>query len=574
MSHVDRTELIRRAVRWRAADPDPTTRAAIDDVVERSDPTELQDLFGHALEFGTAGLRGPLGPGPNRMNRLVVRRLATALADHLHGAVGAGRRPRVVIGRDARHGSAAFGEDLIEVLSGAGVDVEHFDEPVPTPLVAFAVRSRRADGGIVVTASHNPAADNGLKVYGGDGAQIVPPTDEQIARRLRALPLGPATGPTANPGAVAALAGPSSAARTRTVGADVVSEYLTRAASLVPDRVASPLRVAHTSLHGVGDVLLARALMLLEGVEAHAVTDQQRPDPDFPGLAGPNPEELGSLDAVLELARGIDADVALALDPDADRLAVALPDADRRWRPLRGDELGALLAARLLATTQGADRLIATTLVSSRLVPAMCHDAGVHHAETLTGFKWLCRPGIAHPEWHQLLLYEEALGYAVGPDARDKDGITAALATLEAVASWRHAGRTAWDVLDDLARRHGAHVTHNGFVRTTSTGRTVSLEEALARLGRPSATLGGVAVVRTDRPAPDVVRWWLADDTRVVVRPSGTEPKVKYYVEAVEPVEPLGVVSGGDDVSADAARAVAAERAEVVVDDLVRLISR
>lgn len=538
------------ARRWRDADPDPSTRRRIDELLAGDDADGLAELFGHRLHFGTAGLRAPLGPGPARMNRLVVRRAAAAVARHLLDELGdrrLDRPPLVVVGHDARHGSAVFGDDLVEVLRDAGVDVARFDEAAPTPLVAAAVTTCGADAGLMVTASHNPADDNGLKLYGADGAQIVPPTDERIAEILDEMPLtpldherdarsGPARAASAR-GSLRHLGGP-------TLGGDVVARYLDRAAALLHEptttgraRVAAPLRVVHTSLHGVGDALLRAALDRVDGVQASAVGDQQRPDPDFPTVASPNPEDPAAMAMLLAEAARTDADVALALDPDADRLALALPAQDdpTRWQQLSGDQVGALLASHLLERSAGGDRLITTTVVSSQLVPAMCDAAGVHHVETLTGFKWLCRPALAHPQLRQLMAYEEALGYAVGADARDKDGITAALVVLDAVAAWRHEGRSAWDVLDELARRHGAHVTCNGAVQVSSDDAL----RALQGTGPDAAPrqLGGRAVVRGDRPDHDVWRWWLDDGTRVVVRPSGTEPKVKYYLEAIEAVD-------------------------------------
>lgn len=520
----------------------------MDDVIARADPAELEDIVGTELEFGTAGLRAPLGPGPNRMNRLVVRRTAVAVAEHLVDRCA--HAPRIVVGHDARHGSARFARDVAEVLSAHGVHVERFDEPVPTPLVATTLLDRHADAALMVTASHNPATDNGIKFYASDGAQIIGPTDEEVARRLREVPLAvAATGGAVRgvePGTVTTLPGPSS-------GGEVVERYLERAAALVRGRRWAPLRVAHTSLHGVGHQLLSMALADMPGIECVSVTAQQRPDPGFPGVPSPNPEEPGTLDELLDLARRIDADLALALDPDADRLAVALPEpATGSWCVLTGDQVGALLTASLLeATDPSAERLVTTTIVSSRLVPAMCAAAGVHHVETLTGFKWLCRPGMAHPTWRQLLMYEEALGYAVGHGARDKDGITAAVAVLAAVGGWQLAGTSAWTVLDDLARRHGAHVTRNGSIRLRSHQEATPAE------------LGGVRVVGADRPAPGIIRLELAERTRVIVRPSGTEAKVKYYVEAIEPV-------GGTDAGAPArARAAAELRLDRIVGDLL-----
>ncbi len=561
MSAPGAAALIAAARAWRAADPDPATRAQMDEVVARADPGELEELVGRSLRFGTAGLRAPLGPGPNRMNRLVVRRTAAALAQHLRSTAGDG--VLVVVGHDARHGSERFAHDVVEVLVAHGLDVGRFDEPVPTPLVAGAIRDLGAAAAVVVTASHNPAADNGLKVYAADGAQLVPPTDTDIAARLDTMALDDPSrdepGRVADIGEVVDLGGPSS-------GGAVVQRYLERVGALAVGRPPGPTRVAHTSLHGVGDGLFSLALGALHDVEAHPVTTQRHPDPDFPTVTSPNPEEPATLAQLLDLAREVDADVALALDPDADRLAVALPRrsaAGTTWEQLTGDQVGALLTADLLASTPGGrDRLVASTVVSSRLVPAMCRAAGIHHAETLTGFKWLCRPAIAHPELRQLLAYEEALGYAVGPTARDKDGIAAAVALLCALGAWRRDGRSAWDVLDDLARRHGAHVTRNGSLPLDPSGDPAPTIGALA-----TGSMLGEAEVRTvDHPAPGITRLVLGDATRVVVRPSGTEPKVKYYVEAIEPVGPDGDVPP--------AEAAGAHRAERVVAALTALLAR
>ena len=551
-------DLVALARRWRDADPDPLTRSQMDQALDRGDPDELADLVGSAVRFGTAGVRAPLGPGPNRMNRLVVRRVAAALAEHLLDVCQG--RVLVVVGHDARHGSEQFAREVTEALTARGIDVAHFDEPVPTPLVATALRDLGADAAVVVTASHNPSTDNGLKVYAADGAQLVPPADADIAARMDQMPVGGSAPGQVAPGGAAGERGPLGGP---SIGGPVVEQYLDRIDRIAVGRAPGPVRVAHTSLHGVGDRLLSSALGRLPGIEAHAVAAQRAPDPDFPTVASPNPEEPGTLDQLLDLAASIDADVALALDPDADRLAVALPRhvaGHRRWQQLTGDQVGALLAADLIATSTGPDRLVATTVVSSRLVPAMCEAEGIHHAETLTGFKWLCRPAIEHPELEQLLAYEEALGYAVGATARDKDGIAAAVAVLCALGARRDEGRSAWDVLDDLSRRHGAHVTRNGSMPLAPSR---PLERTMADLtGR--AELGGVRVASVDHPAPDITRLLLVDGTRAIVRPSGTEPKVKYYVEAIERVE------AGADVGA--ARRTAAGRADLVVEALTAVL--
>lgn len=539
MSGPDPTELVELARRWASADPDPATRAELTAAADGADPARLVALVGERLHFGTAGLRGPLGPGPARMNRAVVRRVAAALARDLRYTAdprgpGAGDRPDVVVAHDARHGSEVFATDLVEVLVAHGLAVVHVQGPAPTPLLARAVLDLGTRAGVMVTASHNPAGDNGLKVYAHDGAQIVPPADGRIEALLaaQAPDADPMSGAAPAPGRQVVVGGTDS-------DDPLVLRYLDRVVAPASGGLHGPLRVAHTSLHGVGHTLLVRALGRVAGLEQVEVAEQAQPDPDFPTVTSPNPEEPGTLDLLVRTAIDEHADVALALDPDADRLAVALPRHDGgdapTWHQLSGDELGALLAADLIEQAGDVrDPLVVTTIVSSRLVPTMCAALGVHHVETLTGFKWLCRPALAHPDWHQLLAYEEALGYAVGPDARDKDGIAAAVALLCAVDRLRARGSTAWQRLDDLARVHGVHATHN---TSTPLGPGLHVPAALGRVAA-LRELSGIAVVGVDRPAPDVVRLVLADRTRVVVRPSGTEPKLKCYVEAVLEVPP------------------------------------
>jgi phosphomannomutase len=554
-------EVLSKALAWRDIDPDPVTRAELDDLVQRADTTELEALFTGRLAFGTAGLRGPLGVGPNRMNRLVCRQtaagLALALTESVHNAATRG----VVIAHDARHGSQAFADEVVDVLTAHGLDVHRIDGPAPTPLAAFAVRHLEAAAGVVVTASHNPSRDNGIKVYWSDGAQIVPPVDQRIATLIdhaaladRGTPAVPATGDVHDLGPVAA-------------GTPLVEAYLNEASTLVPTTRAATRPLALTSLHGVGAHLLELTLARCGHTEVRHVAAQREPDPDFPTVVFPNPEEPGAMDLVIRLAAEVGADLALANDPDADRLALAAPTPDGRWRTLTGDEVGALFAAHLLGITSGiTDRLVATTVVSSRLLSLMAEAANVHFAETLTGFKWLCRPGLAHRGWHQVITYEEALGYAVGPATRDKDGITAALVTADMACALHASGRTVWNVLDDLARAHGAHVTSNGSVRLEGSDARQRMHALAARLdGRPPRRLAELEVIDRDRPGSGVLRLWLADGTRVVLRPSGTETKFKYYCEAVEPVAPRE--------NPEEARTRARRRLDAVNAELLELLS-
>ena len=540
-----------------SGDPAPSGAAPSDPAPSSAAPSGAAPR----LRFGTAGIRGPLGPGPGHINRRVVHDAVAAIAAQLrdeHRADHHPDRPLVVaVGRDARHGSADLADEAVTTLRTCGVQVATFDDVVPTPLLAFAVRTLGTDAGLMITASHNPASDNGMKVYWSDGAQIVAPLDSAIEARIVDLEASGVSGPPPTAQWSTTTDGVESLGSVDE-GSAVVDAYVQQVTTARrPDGrpPGPPLRTAHTALHGVGAALFERVARTA-GFDSVAVTDQRDPDPDFPSVVSPNPEEPGALDALLSTATAVSAELAIALDPDADRLALAVPDGDG-WRPLTGDETGALLAHHLLGVTAGRpDRFVATTVVSSRLVARMAAAQGVRHIETLTGFKWLSRPGLANPSWHQVLLYEEALGYAVGPHDRDKDGISAACCAVDAVAALRDQGRTVADLLDRLACDHGAFVTRNGSIRLDPTGTTAS------RIDRAPSTLGGIAVVDHDRPGPDVERWWLADDTRVIVRPSGTEPKLKYYCEALTAVReatPAGIA---------AARADGTTRLEAVVDDL------
>jgi len=574
---VTGAELRARAERWISDDPDEQDRAELRALLDDGGDAagaELADRFAARLEFGTAGLRGAVGAGPNRMNRAVVRAATAALASWLHEH-GPDPRLAVVIGCDARHRSAAFADEAAAVLTGAGIAVHLLPRPNPTPLLAFAVRHLSAAAGIMITASHNPAADNGYKLYLGDGAQIVPPVDAQIEAAIASLgplsriPAGPLDGPLV----------------TRH-GDEVAQAYLSAIIAAAPGRATArpggPLpRVVYTPLHGVACRLALRAIERAGFPPPAVVAAQAEPDPAFPTLAFPNPEEPGTLDLALAQARHDGADLVLANDPDGDRLAVAVPDpaAPGGWRVLTGDQAGALIGSYLLERTAGepgrGQRLVVTTVVSSTLLSKIAAAAGARYAETLTGFKWIVRAGqgpAAAPGSRFLFGYEEALGYAVGDVVRDKDGISAALAVLSLATAARAAGHTLLDRWDALEAVHGVHLTAQvtlhaaspagimGALRaappTALAGQPVtSAEDLAAGPARAAAGAGAAGAAtaggarETGLPPSDVLIYRLPG-ARVVIRPSGTEPKLKAYLEVVEPATPQTLAAAREAAAA------------------------
>jgi phosphomannomutase len=507
------------AFRWIADDPDAATRAELQAVLARAmggEPgaaDDLADRMAGPLEFGTAGLRGPVRAGPNGMNVAVVTRTTAGVAEWLtaHGHAGA----LVVVGRDARHGSEAFATAAAEVLSAAGFDVKVFPRPLPTPVLAFAVGRLGAVAGIQITASHNPPADNGYKLYDATGGQIVPPSDGEIERAIQASPAAVSV-PRAGGAEVA----------------DLLGHYLDEVATL-PLGHERGVRVAATALHGVGADTLRAAFERAGFTDLHLVDAQATPDPDFPTVSFPNPEEPGATDLLLALASDVDADLAIALDPDADRCALGVRERDGEWRMLRGDETGVLLGSHVLSTvdrTTLPDPLVATTIVSSSMLGEIAKAEGARYAETLTGFKWLVRAGEG-----LVFAYEEALGLCVNPGfVRDKDGIAAATLAAGLAAQLKARGRTPLDVLDELAQRHGVHLTDQVSLRVTDLAVRGRLMTKVRET--PPSRLGGVEVTCEDLlPGADVLRL-TGEGVRVVVRPSGTEPKLKAYLQVVAPV--------------------------------------
>lgn len=520
MVPTDQSALVVQAREWLADDPDAQTRAELESLLTSTAPgaaAELADRFSGTLQFGTAGLRGALGAGPNRMNRVVVIKAAAGLARYL---LATGAQGPVVIGYDARHNSDVFAQDTAEVMTGAGLHALVMPRSLPTPVLAYAVKALGASAGVMVTASHNPPQDNGYKVYLGDGSQIVPPADVDIAKRIAAVdkvssvPQGPAG---------------------HTISEDLVDSYLDALVGLLAEGGPRDLSMVYTPLHGVGGDLVNLAMKFAGFPEPFVVKEQERPDPDFPTVAFPNPEEPGAMDRAMALASKKGADLVIANDPDADRCAAAIP-VGKKWRMLTGDEVGALLATHLIR--KGVTGTYAASIVSSSLLGKIAAAAGQAYAETLTGFKWISRaPGLAFG-------YEEALGYCVDPEhVRDKDGISALLLLCELAASLKAEGRDLADLLDELAVEHGLHATTQLSIRLEDPAQIAGAMQRLR--DRPVTALAGAAVQQLDDlttgigglPPTDGIRYQLAGGSRVIVRPSGTEPKIKCYLEVVEPVD-------------------------------------
>lgn len=540
MNETELTQLLDDARAWMNDDPDAATQAELAHLIreaEGADPeaiADLRDRFSGFLEFGTAGLRGALGAGPARMNRVVVLRAAAGFTAYLQETLGK-QDVTVVIGFDARHNSDVFARDTAAVVTAAGGRALVLPKPLPTPTLAFAIRDLTADAGVMVTASHNPPQDNGYKVYLGDGSQIVPPADAEISAAIDRFPTAESIAQADDGWTV--------------LEDDVQERYVSAAVAAISSDTPRNIQVVHTAMHGVGSETFLRAFEKAGFPAVLPVPSQQQPDPEFPTVAFPNPEEPGAIDAAIRLAQQMKPDLVIASDPDADRCAVAVPDPAAAsatdpsgWRMLRGDEVGTLLGYRAikliadgqLAGVDGGAGVVANSIVSSRQLGALARAAGVAHEETLTGFKWIARvSNIAYG-------YEEALGYAVAPNvARDKDGITAGLAVAELAAVLKANGKTLIDLLNELAQQHGVFATDSFSIRVSDLAQMPQLMAALRE--HPATSIAGqdvrefvdLAKGMNGLPSTDGLRYLLTDDTRIIVRPSGTEPKVKVYLEAI-----------------------------------------
>lgn len=562
----DLTDLARRAEEWAATDPDPSTAAQLRETLARAhdaEPSlardaalqELADAFCGTLQFGTAGLRAALGPGPNRMNRVTVRRAAAGLAAFLvrrvsGTAVGAAHdgagsppaaRPRAVVGYDARTNSDVFAQETAAIFTAAGIDAYLMPSALPTPVLAYALQALGCDAGVMVTASHNPPQDNGYKVYlggravddAGRGAQIVAPIDAEISELIGQI------GPV---GSIALADGGWTV-----LPASIAADYRGAVVRLAKPGLfpARELKIILTPLHGVGGETALGVLRDAGFADVTLVSEQAQPDPAFPTVTFPNPEEPGALDLAFEAARAAGADLVIANDPDADRCAVAAPDpATGEWRMLRGDEVGALLGSHVvqrLDLPEGStdpSLVFANSIVSSRLLARIAGAAGLAHRETLTGFKWISRvPGLVYG-------YEEALGYCVAPGlVKDKDGISAALLIAELAAEAKAHGETLFDRLDALHVRHGVHLTDQLSVRVADLGlldammTRLRLDPPASFADSPVETAADLAQGSDELPPTEGLLWVTRDSTRVIVRPSGTEPKLKCYFEVIRPVD-------------------------------------
>jgi phosphomannomutase len=512
--------LVREVQAWIADDPDPITSSQLQEWLDTNNEAELKKSFSGFLQFGTAGLRGPIRPGPSGMNRAVVGRTAAGIVTYMRER----NLTSVVIGRDARYGSEDYTFETAEIMSGAGMNVYVLPRPLPTPVLAFATNELGCDVGIMVTASHNPPQDNGYKVYLGGtvdgieyrGSQIVSPTDVSIAQKIDAI--------------VSLKDQPRGKAWTD-LGEEIVEKYITRTASLATK--PGTLKIVYTAMHGVGTETLQRVFHKAGFLSPILVDAQAAPDPDFPTVAFPNPEEPGAIDLALETAKTFEADLVIANDPDADRCAAAIKDPTSGWRMLKGDELGALLGESI--ARKGGSGIFANSIVSSSILRKIAKHYNFEFEETLTGFKWLAKiKGLTFG-------YEEALGYAVDAETvNDKDGISAAITLAQIATDLAADGKTILDLLNEIWARHGFHATEQISIRLTDLSKVGIILGGLRTnppqeiAGRLVTSIDDLAAPTDGLPPTDGLRIWLDGGIRIIIRPSGTEAKMKCYIEVIE----------------------------------------
>tara|TARA_X000001036_G_scaffold89512_1_gene81816 strand:+ start:4686 stop:6374 length:1689 start_codon:yes stop_codon:yes gene_type:complete len=522
-------EALEIANKWLISDPDETTKVETEKLISDKN-IELIQRFSSSLVFGTAGIRGARGAGPMRMNRVMIRIVATAIAEELLSDNQSDEAPLVVVGYDARHKSQIFAQDSVRVLATHGVRSLILPGPTPTPVLAYTSLSKKAKAGIMVTASHNPAEDSGYKVYWEDGAQIANPVDTKIAQRIDFK----------NPPTEESLADYEDA--TILKGDDeLIKTYVDFASSSVSSESKREIKQIYTPLHGVGKKVFLDVFEKAGFENPTVVESQAEPDPDFPTVSFPNPEEEGALDLAVGLAIEKNADLVIANDPDADRLAIVARHGNK-WRHLNGNEIGVLLAEHILSKEQEEDRLVVTTVVSSRLLSKIADFHKVKYAETLTGFKWIVRPGIEDKSSRFVFGYEEALGFALGDSVRDKDGITSALVFAELAAELKSEDKTVVDLLEELWNRHGVHKTAL-IAKRLDPETDISADFMSPWRTSPPEKIGEFAVIgsidmlspESELPATDALIFNISNG-RIVIRPSGTEPMVKVYVEVTESV--------------------------------------
>jgi phosphomannomutase len=504
---------------WIEDDPDPKTVAELNALIEAADEVTLRKFFAGFLEFGTAGLRGPLGPGPSCMNQAVVGKTAAGIVKYMKERA----LTSVVIGRDARHGSEVFERISAEIFSGAGLNVSVLPRPLPTPVLAFAVNELGADVGIMVTASHNPGSDNGYKVYlGGEvdgvtyrGSQIISPADKQISAHIKSIQ---------------SLKEVTRSSSWQILDEDIVEKYIDRTKVLAPR--PGDLKIVYTAMHGVGTKTLQRVFHRAGFPSLILVQSQAQPDPDFPTLPFPNPEESGALDLALETAKTFDADLVIANDPDADRCSVAIKDHDLGWRALRGDEIGAILGEVIAKSTQSGT--LANSIVSSSVLSKVATAHNLDFEETLTGFKYIAKiPNL-------IFGYEEAIGFCVDSHTvNDKDGISAALLLAQIATDLKSEGKTLIDLLDEIWKTYGFHATEQISIRVTDIAVISTIMNKLRAnplleiAGFKVASMDDLAKPANSLPPTDGLRFTLEQNIRIIIRPSGTEPKIKCYIEVV-----------------------------------------